>query len=281
MRNLVNGWLREQAQERLLRTWQELRRQHTDPDQPPPDCDVVVLFARRAEAGGLVDQLSQTVTTRGDHFVEHLGRLGERFLAVIETGVGSEMAARAAQDAVALHRPRWLISSGFATGLQPDVKRGHMVIAREVADPEGQSLAIDLQLDPQAIAASRGWHTGKLITLPSPIDCPADKREAGQAHQAVACDLDSMAVAQVCLATGTTFLSVRAVEWSVDDDVAPLRKKLQSQPTLAARLGAATGAVFHKPSTVKDMWQVKEDALRISDRLARFLIGLIEQLRAE
>jgi len=57
-----------------------------------------------------------------------------------------------------------------------------------------------------------------------------------------------------------------------DEDRARIRA------ALAARLGAAAGAIVNRPSSIKDMWQLKEDALVASDRLAAFLSGIVPQL---
>ena len=53
----------------------------------------------------------------------------------------------------------------------------------------------------------------------------------------------------------------------------PMGKK-----SMAFKLGAALGAVLDRPESVKDLWQLREDALRASDRLASFLAGMAEQL---
>jgi adenosylhomocysteine nucleosidase len=53
---------------------------------------------------------------------------------------------------------------------------------------------------------------------------------------------------------------------------------LAKQKTRTAKLGAVVGAAWRRPSSVKDMWKLKEDALLASDRLAKFLASTIGQL---
>ena len=62
---------------------------------------------------------------------------------------------------------------------------------------------------------------------------------------------------------------------------AELIEKILEQQSLAQKLGAATGAVFRRPSSVKDMWNLRERALVASDRLAKFLTQLIPQIVRE
>ncbi|MFY9342078.1 MAG: hypothetical protein WAT39_06300 [Planctomycetota bacterium] len=42
--------------------------------------------------------------------------------------------------------------------------------------------------------------------------------------------------------------------------------------------GAVVGTLWRRPSSVKDMWKLKETALLAADGLAKFLAGLIMQL---
>ena len=42
--------------------------------------------------------------------------------------------------------------------------------------------------------------------------------------------------------------------------------------------GEATGAILKRFSAAKDLWKLREDALKASDRLAKFLVSTVEQL---
>ncbi len=65
---------------------------------------------------------------------------------------------------------------------------------------------------------------------------------------------------------------------AVDDELPEDLDSLIMQRTTAGRLGAAAGTLFRRPSSIKDMLRLKEDALVASDRLAKFLDGVIQQL---
>jgi hypothetical protein len=49
------------------------------------------------------------------------------------------------------------------------------------------------------------------------------------------------------------------------------------QKTEAARLGAALGAIWRRPGSIKDLWAMKEKSLICSTQLAKFISQLIEQ----
>ena len=90
--------------------------------------------------------------------------------------------------------------------------------------------------------------------------------------------METFAVAKACAAAGRRLLSVRIISDAVDDELPPEIEHLLHQKTLAGKLGAAAGAVLNRFSAAKDLWQLREDALKASDRLAKFLVGVVEQL---
>lgn len=282
LRHLVTTWVRQAAQQTLR---DAVEAQARAPDRetgdasepanpPPPPAQIVCVYALGAEAGGFVDLLQGCVTSRCPTFVEHAGELGHQRVAILETGVGRAAAARATTDAIALHRPQWVVSAGFAGALHEDLQRGHMLMPEEIVDIHGQCLTVGLKLG----ATSPGLHTGRLLTVDELIRTQAEKRRLGAEHRALACDMETMAVAQVCHEQKVRFLSVRIVSDAIDDELPKEIERLMEQKSVASKLGAATGAIFNRPSSVKDMWQLKEQALRSSDRLAKFLASTIAQL---
>jgi adenosylhomocysteine nucleosidase len=70
-------------------------------------------------------------------------------------------------------------------------------------------------------------------------------------------------------------LSVRIITDGVDDELPVEIDHLAKQTSLAGKLGAVTGAVFRRPSSMKDLYRLKETALLSSDRLAEFLESLM------
>lgn len=246
-----------------------------------PPCDAAFVFAMGIESGGFVDLLPDVVATRCESFLEHAAYLDQRRVVVVDSGVGCEAAAKATEDLIAIHKPAWVISAGFAGGLQDELRRGHILMADHLVDCDGNELEVGLKLDPQVIAATKGLHVGRLVTVDHIIRDEKEKRALGQQHDAMACDMETMAVAQTCQRHKVRFLSVRIISDAVDDHLPAEIEKLISQKTLAGKLGAAAGAIFGRVSSVKDMWKLKEDALKASDRLAKFLVGVIPQLTGD
>ena len=118
----------------------------------PPRCEIAVLFALASSPVGLRTCCRMPFRC-APNFVEHAGTLANRSVGVAETGIGRQAAAAAAEDIVALHRPAWVISAGFAGALVPGLRRGHILMADEVTDGQHR-LSVGLHIDRAAIAAS-------------------------------------------------------------------------------------------------------------------------------
>jgi adenosylhomocysteine nucleosidase len=154
-------------------------------------------------------------------------------------------------------------------------------MADEVVDTHQRRLSVGLHVDRAAVEATPSLHVGRLLTVDRLIRTSDEKRRLGAEYEASACDMETMAVAEVCQREKTRFLSVRVVSDAVDDELPKEIERLLDQKSMAAKLGAATGAIFNRLSSIKDMWKLKEDAIKASDRLAKFLVGVVAQLPAE
>jgi adenosylhomocysteine nucleosidase len=290
LRYLVNTWIRQAAQEKLqeaVTQFAESARATPDqanaeaneePTETPAPCAAAVIFALDVESGGLVDRLSDVSRRRYRTRKEHDGSLEGRRVLVVEGGVGMDAAARAVEKVIAKHQPPWIVSAGFAGALTSDLRRGNILMAEQIVDETGQEFDVGLKMDPATVAATRGLHVGRLLTVDRIIHTAAEKRSLGERYRAVACDMETAAIAEACRQRKTRFLSVRVISDAVDDELPPEIEALVQQKTTAARLGAAAGAIFRRPSSVKDMWRLKEEAIKASDRLAKFLEGVLRQL---
>ena len=85
-------------------------------------------------------------------------------------------------------------------------------------------------------------------------------------------------MAEVCRREKVRFLSVRVISDAVDRQLPPEVDNLVRQRSRAGRIGAVGAAILRRPSSIKDMWQLKEDALVASERLGKFLVGVVGQL---
>ncbi|MDD4267664.1 MAG: hypothetical protein PHN77_05525 [Thermoguttaceae bacterium] len=290
LRHIVRQWLGSLAQEKVHQTIvqaardsvasavEEAERDSTEPERRKSDVGVV--FALRIEAGGLEDLLSEVVTVRGPLFTLRRGLAGSRRIVLAESGPGAAAAARAAETLIAAHQPDWLISAGFAGALNEDVKRHDLLLADSVIRPDGARIAIHLPIDPANLPGCPNVHVGGLCTADRIIRLPDEKRKLGEESAALAVDMETFAVAEVCRRRNLPLIAARIISDAVGDQLPDDLEQLARQQTPVRKLGAVFGAVLNRPASVKDMLQLKENALLASDRLAGLLQSIIRQLTA-
>jgi adenosylhomocysteine nucleosidase len=274
---LVRSWVRDELLKQLRAS--PLVGNHlpaaSDPNEP---CRIAIQFALHEEAGGIVDRLKEVRTTRAGGFTLHQGRLADRRVIVAESGVGRPSATNAAEAIIDVHRPALFISTGFAAGLRDGQSRGELIVASEVVCESGELLALDLEPSVNPVDKQVGMHVGRLLTVDQLIDDPSEKRRLAASTGAIALDMETFAVAGVCRRTATPFISIRVISDGVNDCLPREVGRLLRQKTLAGKLGALTGAVLSRPSSVKDFYQLKEGALVASDRLADMLESIVQEL---
>jgi adenosylhomocysteine nucleosidase len=273
---LVQNWLRNRAMNAAMGAARDASEKNAAAANLP--VNVVVVAALEMELGGLLDRLGGVVTTQGAGFKAHRGAWRDRGVLLVESGMGRERAARAAEAVIHAHQPAWVISTGFAGGLAPELARLHLVVGNSVSNSDGQRLAIDVKLvaDPR-----RGLHVGRHVTVDRIVRTTAEKRALAEKSGAIAVDMETFAVAEACRAAKTKFMAVRIISDSVDDELPADLERLVQRPSMAGKLGAAAGAIVRRPGSVKDLWNLREQALLATDRLATFLLGMIEQLPAD
>lgn len=285
-RSLLRNWLQTTARQRVReRVSEEARRRLATElgetpaaDQPPLACDIGVVFALGIEAGGLEDLLEDVVSIRGHGFTAKRGTVANRHVTLIVSGSGHEAAAQATEALLDGHDPDWVIAAGFAGGLQPQLARHDMLMADSLIGPRGGQLTVQLRVDPAALEETPGVHVGRLLSADQIATDPGAKAELGRQYDAMAVDLESYAVAEVCSNRGTRFIAVRTISDPVDEQLPDDVRKLSAPKSELRRWGAALGTAWRRPASLKDMMRLKENALVGSDRLAKFLVGVIEQL---
>ena len=287
---ILQNWLRQTVAEAAQQKIAAAREEAEQPAESPRACDVGIVFALGNESGGLEDLLEGVVRTRAAGFAVRQGQRHGRPVVLAISGTGRQAAQRATDAMILGHHPRWVISSGFCGGLTAEVKRHEIVIANSVTGDGGRGagdggrgtgggLELDLaRLDPAVLVPPPRVHVGRLVTVDRIVRRPAEKLELGERHQALAADLESLAVAEVCRGLGVPCLAIRVVSDALEDELPREVERLARQKTRAARWGAVFEAFLSRPGVVKDLYKLKEEALVASDCLGRFLTRVIERL---
>ena len=167
------------------------------------------------------------------------------------------------------HRPRWIVSAGFGGALDPALRRNDVVLAprgRERA--KGDRFAIDLAEVPP-VPRPQGLRTG-------PAPDGRRVRPQGVREGRIAAEVrgrrgrhgDLGPSPPSASTAGVRFLSVRVISDEAGVDLPPEILAIVG-PSGGLRLGATIGALWKRPSSVKDLLGLRQHAVEAADRLAR------------
>ncbi|MDA1017680.1 MAG: hypothetical protein O3A00_24880, partial [Planctomycetota bacterium] len=236
--------------------------------------DVGIVCALPIELKPFVARLDRVRKYKTGRFTFRGGRWDQIRVVVVESGMGFARARDATQSLIGSHSPNWILSCGFSGGLLPETKIGSIVMANRIVDTHGQELSVDLKMQSDA---AKNMFVGGFVIADEMIKTVDEKRRLAEVHSAIAVDMESLAVAQICRDTETRFMSIRAISDDLSEDL-PQEITTVIANSGSSRLGAAMGAIWKRPGSVKDMWRLRENAHVAADRLAAFLDGVIPQL---
>jgi len=251
------------------------KRGRTPVAPPPIAADIGIVAAMPMEVAPLLDRFEgvRKYGAKGQTIIE--GQIAGKLVALVVTGMGRARAQRGTERLIDGHRPRWIVSPGFAGSLNPAIPRNAMIVPLEVANAEGRRFPIDW---PDGLAPPPCVErTGRLLTVDAVVLKAAQRTQLRADHGADLVDMETSAVAALCRERGVRFLSLRVIS---DDAVTDLPPEIQSimGESGSYRLGAALGAIWRRPSSVKDLLALREHAIESADRLTRSLLAIIPLL---
>ncbi len=167
-------------------------------------------------------------------------------VSVSQSGQGADNAARAARAALAQGATA-LMSVGVAGGLVPGLSAGDVVIPDRVIDDRSA----------RSFSCSRAWSeamresvselgvvsAGALLSVTDVLVSPAGKAAAAQSFDAVACDMESAAIAAVAHEAQVHFAALRVISDAVSDEL-PGNVSGWVDESGNARMGPVLGAMM-------------------------------------
>jgi adenosylhomocysteine nucleosidase len=159
-----------------------------------------ITFALPAESSDLMRQLHHVEDVDGLRF----GQIGSRDVAVVHTGVGSEICNERLEILLHKARPEFIITSGFAGAVSEQLQAGNLILAENFSDPTLLGLARGILRDSKTTAV-------KLFTSSSIVNSPAQRNEIARASGAAAVDMETGAILEICKAHGMWLVSLRAI----------------------------------------------------------------------
>ena len=183
----------------------------TDTEEPirnAAEADIGIVSALAMEVAPFAGRCLPVQSYKGDRFHIQGLLLHDTRIAVVESGAGAVLAARATQTLLDGHAPAWVLSVGFSGALQPHLKLGDLVVANAIVNTEGKGLSVDVRMQS---SPSDGLYVGKFVNADHIVRTVEEKKQLGESTGAIAVDMESLAVARVCANRQVKFMSVRVI----------------------------------------------------------------------
>ena len=237
------------------------------------------------EADAFAGLATETVELTAAGLTLHEGVVAGRRVAWCVAGAGGESAGRATRLLIDGHRPRLILSPGFAGGLDPALTRGTVVSPRRSINHRGGP--------PIAVAAAgQGGGTSAasnmtgsassddltIVSVDTVVTTAAAKRDLAAATAASLVDMETYAVATAALAAGLPCVSIRVISDDASQDLPKEIAALVQPQSGMRRLGAALAGIGRRPRAALDMWQLWEHAVVDSRTLAVAIQTFLEGL---
>jgi len=235
-------------------------------------CAAGIVFAMDTEADAFESRAGDKTKTHAGGLTFHEGTIAGRRVAWVVSGTGIERGRRACRLLIDGHRPRLIVSAGFAGALSEGVERGQVVTA-------GRALRTDsdpIDLAPAVATAALPHLT--VVTVDHVICTPTDKRALAAATGADLVDMETWGVARVAHDAGLECVGLRVVSDSVAEDLPNEMAELVQPQSSMRRFGAALRAIGRRPRAAVDMWRLWENAVVDARTLAAALERLIGAL---
>jgi adenosylhomocysteine nucleosidase len=171
------------------------------------------------------------------------------------------------------YRPRFVVTAGFCGALHPDLRVGDLVLATEVIDAQGRRWPCSWPGQQPCALAGAIVHRGRLLTVPTPLCEPDQKRRMGHEQTALAVDMETAAIARWCQCHAIPFGSLRAVSDEQRTALSPALAGVVCGGRVApVRLAAV---LLGRPYLAAELYQLARATRRAAARLGAVLATLV------
>jgi hypothetical protein len=212
---------------------------------------ISVVFALEFESAGFRARLQQRLCVS----VWTLGVMGARSAPVL-------------QNLLERQRPKIVVSAGFSGALREGLPVGTIVLGENFTDPR---LIKNLPV-PEEV------RVGPVITSDQILETPIAKADLGARTGALAADLESAHLHQVCQSAGVPMVSIRCISDTVDQVITIPGDVLMDPDTGRADPRAIFRYLFRHPAKAPDFARLVRDAKTAQSSLASTLNSLLPAL---
>jgi len=177
------------------------------------------------------------------------------------TGIGHKNAETAVRGVLAHEKPTFVLTCGFAGGLNPMLATGDVIVSTE-----------DAMLRERLLAA--GAKSSVFFCASRIATTAAEKQELRRTTGADAVEMESQAIHTVCCEHGIPCATVRVISDPAQVDL-PLDFNLLSKPDLSLDYGKLVQAIVKSPGKIPALLRLQKSCRFAAGKLAETLAKAI------
>lgn len=182
-------------------------------------------------------------------------------LSIRLTGIGKPNAEKAVRNFFTTKVPDFVLTCGFAGGLDPNLAIGTVVFTTE-----DQALAASLA---SARATPARFHCATRIAITI-----AEKQELRRTTRADVVEMESEAIQAVCREFRIPCATVRVISDTANENL-PLDFNQLSNPDQSLNFGKLAWAIAKSPGKIPALMQLQKNSRLAAENLARVLVKVI------
>ena len=211
------------------------------------------------------------------------GFYGGKEVVLTLSGIGEEKASRAAQALLDNFPLKTLICIGIAGALHPTLEIGDIVIGKRVFSQTSAQrfLTSDEKLVEAAVRSCDHlryrFFLGDILTVSRIIDSSTEKREIYQDTQALAVEMETVAVAHWAMQKEIPFLALRSISDGADYIFkVDIPRVTDDEGELNPR--KVLCYLLRHPTALIGLWQMKQNITKATEHLEKVIHSLIAEI---
>jgi len=241
-----------------------------------------IVFALREETRGLERVFSESRLpsyTQDGHIIWHMGDV-EILLSI--GGIGRNRCAMATENLIR-SGAHCILCAGFATGLDPTIEVGDVIIANKVVAVDGiltDPIHCHIRLISSAPPSGKFGYVirhGDITTSDVVLSSVSEKTEAYRRTGGAALDMESYSAGEVCSRQGVPFEAIRSISDRADED---LPESIKNLIDIKSSLGQFF-FIISKPEMWFPLMRLRSQTRTAADNLGEVLgLMLLRLVRA-
>lgn len=213
---------------------------------------------------------------------------------LVKTGMGLSNAGSAAERLLEDYKIKFIISTGFAGAIKEGIKIGDIIFSKNVLFTDGagsfgkeeSTINARVECDLNLIDLAKGacqngglsLHFGDTVTVKDVVSKATEKRWLGTNLNAIAVDMESIAIAEAAVNANVPFISMRSISDTIDQDlnIGGINIISKNGTIDVKKIGLKLiGDLQYLPELIR----LRKQAITASHNLAIFLSSFVYKIR--